>query len=328
MAFKFSSRFSIVWSTLAIVGGCSQVLGLGDYAVDPSLGAGGAPSDVGEGGQTSTSGKSNMGGKGNAIAGEGPGNGGEPNTPQGGEPNTPQGGEPNAAQAGDAAIGGGGNGTIGGAGGDGGAGGAKAVEVVPCDSTSCCTQLGGTAKGVEMLKDGGFELGTVADGLTPWTETSAQGFPLITDGVTEDATPHKGTYFAFLAGVTNETSDIQSERLKIPADAGWMVLSGYRFFQLDSEKTDTVNQDFMGIGFYDYATTDPLEIPFFWDNSNPGATAGWTRFQAEWDAAPHAGEARYLLLRGSTDDYGTDTALTASNYMIDDLSLMAFSCYK
>ncbi|HVY26339.1 MAG TPA: hypothetical protein VHB79_07285 [Polyangiaceae bacterium] len=308
---QLSSR-SLTFLSLLTIGGCSQLIGLSDYEVDPKL-------DHIQGGQ-----------------------GGEPQANEGGEAPS-KGGSSGGKSQGGSTQGGkstGGSASLGGEGGEppiiggstaGGEGGAPPVNpgtLVACDSAACCTQKGGTPVGVEMLKDGGFELGTVADGATPWTEDSTKGYALITDGVEEKADPHKGTYFIFLAGVTNEQSDVQSERLKFPADSGWIVLSGYRFFQLDSEATDTLNTDFMGIGLYSYTDDNPLELPFFWDNTDPGASVNYVKFSAEFSAEPHAGQDRYLLLRGSTDDYGTDADLTASNYMLDDISLKMFRCYK
>jgi hypothetical protein len=297
-----NANLKLTFVAACTLAGCSQIIGLSEYDIDPTLGV----SEGGEGGAPpSTAGTHST------EAGQG----GEPG--QAGEPGS--GGVP----AGGAAAGG-----TPAEGGEAGAAGTPPSVVLKCDSAACCKELGGRAVGVEMLKDGGFELGPPADGATPWTEDSAQGYTIITDGVEEKAAPHLGTYFAFLAGITNETSDIQSESLKIPADAGWIELSGFRYFQLDSAKTDTLNADFMGIGFYDAGVESPVQLPFFWDNSDPGATASWTKFDAEWDAAPHAGKNRYLLLRGSTDDHVTDADLTSSNYMIDDVSLKVFRCYE
>lgn len=290
-------------AALLLLGGCSQIIGVSSYEIDPKLdgpskpgGSDGGAAGDGAGGEAATG---NTGNTGNTDAG---GVGGEPDMPQAGE------------------------GGVGGASGAGGAGGEPPV-LIPCDGAACCTKAGGTAVGVEMLSDGGFELGTTELGLTPWTETSKKGYALITDGVAEKADPKSGTYFAFLAGVTDEQSDLQSEKLTIPADAGWMLLAGYRYFQLDSAADDTMNKDFMGIGLYSYKSTDALEIPFFWDETNPGETVGYVKFQKEWDAAPHAGEDRYLMLRASTDAHHTEMGLTSSNYMIDELSLKVFRCY-
>jgi hypothetical protein len=220
--------------------------------------------------------------------------------------------------------------------GAGGAGGSPEIqhELVPCDSLDCCTQAGGTAEGEELLVTttlpetpyyGDFELGTVEEGQTPWVETSVLGYSIITSA-TADATAHKGSYFAWLCGVKKETSLVTSEPIHVPADAGWFTLSGFRKFQIDSLPEDTVNDDSMSIGLWN--ESDPLELPFYWDQTAPGATAGWVKFTASWDAAPHVGEVRYLTALASTDDHVTDEDINSSNYMLDDVSLKVFRCYR
>src|SRR5690349_507178 len=66
--------------------------------------------------------------------------------PSGGEPSEPEGGQ----------------------GGEVNGGGAPGREIIECDSPDCCSTKGGTAVGVELLSDGGFELGPAVDELSPW----------------------------------------------------------------------------------------------------------------------------------------------------------------
>lgn len=98
MASKLSTRLLITWSTLALAAGCSQILGLGDYDIDPKL-DGAAGSDGESGGETG-----NAGSGGSKPAG-GSSNGGEP-THQGGEAGEPSSG----GAAGEPSAGGGGAG--------------------------------------------------------------------------------------------------------------------------------------------------------------------------------------------------------------------------
>jgi hypothetical protein len=94
---------AILWSTLALAAGCSQVLGLGDYeTVDPSGAVAGEGGEVTAGGSTNVGGKS-AGGNGN-VAGEAgdAGSGGA----QGGTAGTSQGGSSSAGEAGAAGAGG------------------------------------------------------------------------------------------------------------------------------------------------------------------------------------------------------------------------------
>jgi hypothetical protein len=281
--------------TLVLAGGCAQILGISDYEIDPSL-------NDGEGGDGSASG-------GNGQEG---GSGGS--TTQGGEPTT--GG--NEGDGGEPVVGGGA--PVGGSG-EGGASG----ELVPCDSPACCAAEGGTPIGGELLQDGGFELGTYAEGNTPWEEYSEQGYAIITDGFAEMVTPRVGQYMAFLAGVALEISTLQSETLSIPPNSGWFEVSGYRWFEIDD--TDPVNEDFMSIGLFNFATDDLEELPFFWELDS--ATGSWTRFSTTFNASPHGNKDLYLLLLATTDDIDDGSIpLGGSNFMMDEVSLKLFSCFR
>ena len=333
-------HFDLTLLSLATLAGCSQILGVDDYQIDRSLdgrsgnaSSGGSRSEGGktnEGGDPGTgafpSGGSSPGGSspgGSSPGGSSPGGSSPGGSSQGGssqDGGSPQGGEPQVGQAGEPPVG---------QAGAGGEGGAPAQVIIPCDSVVCCSNEGGEPDaGVELLQDGGFELGTVADGLTPWTELSVQEAPLITDGSAEDATPNKGTYFAFLGGLEDEISIIDSETFTVPSDAGWLVFSAYRYFQLDSAIDDELNQDLLAISLYDPATEDLVDGLSYWDNTDPGQTNTWTRFEVRVSAAEHQGQPRYLSALGSTDAYVTDGDLVSSNYMLDDLSLKAFRCLK
>lgn len=74
---RLSQRFLLLWSTLAVAGGCSQILGISDYEVDPKLDASGGGNAGGE----SSGGKNSAAGSQATMAGqpmsEG-GTGGEP----------------------------------------------------------------------------------------------------------------------------------------------------------------------------------------------------------------------------------------------------------
>ena len=296
MASKLSFRFMLVCSTLTAAAGCSQIVGISDYEIDPNLdGAAAAPSAEGGG-----AGTNNAGGQAGAITslgGEGPGTGGTP----------PQGGEPSGGAAGTPTVG----------------------DVVPCDSADCCEQLGGTAVGVELLKDGGFELGGPDEG-SPWKEVSTTaGNPLIINDLSFGFEPKAGDWFVYLSGLAGEESTIYQTPV-VPKDAGWLVVSGWRLFQVDTQ--DDVNADFAGIGIYAFPGGENVEVPAFW--SAPPAQDGWgdapkwVRFEYSFDALPHQGLKREIDFRGSSDEYSTDTESTASSYLFDELSFKSFSCYK
>lgn len=305
-------KLNLTLVSLLTVAGCSQVLGLGDYDIDPALdGKGG--SSIGAGG-------------------DGQGEAGGDSRPTGGAPPAPVGGEPNLPIAGQAGQGGEPQGQA-------GEGGAPPREVIPCDSADCCADKGGTPLGVELLSDGGFELGPVSGGESPWLEESTLGY----DVVVPSADPvlaflsKAGDYYAYLSGVQGERSTIYSENVTIPADAGWLTLTGYRLFQIDVQ--DEVNEDFCLIAFYEPEVENPLEIPFWWGKPSENAdgwgdTPTWKKFEASWDAAPHQSLERYIGLRGESDAYPvqpepSDPEETyASSFLFDQVSLQAFTCVK
>jgi len=289
------------------LGGCGQILGLGDYDIDSNLGpAGAATTDGGEAGESSAGGVPNHAGAPNTPGGAGTGNGGEPGTPQGGEP------------------------PVGGGTGEAGAAGAPTVGVVvPCDSAECCTEVGGTAVGVELLEDGGFELGT-PDTDSPWKEVSTTtSNELIIDDLSFGFEPKAGNWFAYLSGIKGEESTLYQTPV-IPKDAGWLVVSGWRLFQIDTQ--DDINTDFAGIGLYAYPSGDNVEIPAFWSappaQDGWGDTPTWKRFSYSFDALPHQGLKREIDFRGSSDSYTTDVDTKASSYLFDELSFKSFTCVK
>jgi hypothetical protein len=318
-------------SALLLVG-CSQLLGLGDYEIDKTLDGDSSPggaADGGSSGKNASGGKTSDAGKTSAEAGDGPvSNGGKSNDTGGtsgtGNASAGEGGDPPAPQGGK-----GGTGPVdeGGAGGEGGAP-APAPELIPCDSVTCCTSKGGKPDaGVELLTDGGFELGTAEQGDTPWTESSTNDSAVITDGG-DEATPHAGQYFAWLGGLPDETSIVQSPTFTVPSDAGWLVTSGYRRFQIDSDDTDGVNDDLMTLSLWNPAADKLTTLLQYWDKDDPGGTTKWTRFEVSVSAEDDAGKERYFMALGSTDDHLTSTDILSSNYMLDDLSLKAYRCYK
>jgi hypothetical protein len=299
---------------------CSQILGIDDYEIDDKL-------------DRAAGGDGNQAGQGNGGGSDGGSNSqaGEPNN-LGGDGGTPQGGS--AGSGGTAGT------DDGGAGAAGDGGGPPVGELIPCDSVDCCAAADGVAIGTELLSDGGFEAGTVANGEGPWTKNNDEG-----EGITSDLelgwTPKSGDYYAYLSGIAGERMSLYSEDLEIPADAGWFVVSGYRWFQIDAQ--DDVNEDFGLVGFFGYPV-DPeedalKELPFYWTKPSEsgdgwGDTMTWTRFTYSWDAEPHQETVRYLALVGESDLYPADPDPTdeepgdASSYLFDDVSLKVFRCYE
>jgi hypothetical protein len=315
--------------TLLTVAGCSQIIGLSDYEIDPSLdepGSAGETSSGASGGTTNGKGGSTSGGKSSVIPGAGAGG-------EAGEGTNGQGGSGADGGTTGAAGDGGQNGGGTAAGGDGGQSGGG--ELVPCDSLNCCMIAGGVAKGVELLQDGGFEKGLITGGESPWTQQSTNDFETITDGSDYGWAPRGGSYYAYLSGVQEEETLLWSEDLQIPADAGWLQLTGYRIFQVDAK--NAANTDYGAIGFYGYGENDPVEEPFYWTDPaltgsiGWGDVTSWTPFSASWSATPHQGQERYLQFVGYSDSYPVvddPDATDASSYLFDSVSFKVFRCYK
>ena len=311
MTSKMSHRLWLV-SALALAAGCSQIVGISDYEIDPTLD--GAANGEGGAGATPTGGTKNDAG---SPDGGQPPSGGQPSS--GGQPPS-EGGSPDSGTVGSPMA---------------GAAGAEAV-VLPCDSAECCAALGGRAVGVELLSDGGFERGPVGDGQSPWTQLSTNDAEIITANPSYGFDPNSGDYYAYLSGIPGERSTLYSETVTVPKDAGWLVVSGYRLFQIDLQ--DATNEDFCGVGFYEVPLDEALEIPGYWASTQNSAdgwgdTPDWKRFEASWDAAPHQGAKRRLGLVGESDEYPDEADvdaddLTSSSYLFDDVSLKAFRCLE
>ena len=160
--------------------------------------------------------------------------------------------------------------------------------------------------------------------------TTTDGNELIFNDLTLGFTPKAGAYFVYLSGIANEDSTVY-QYVVVPKDAGWLVVSGYRLFQIDTQ--DDINMDFAAISLYSYPAGDLVEAPFYWGRPTDstdgwGNTSTWKFFQASFDATPHQGLKRDIEFRGASDDYSTVTKPKSSSYLFDELSLKAFRCYK
>ncbi len=277
---------------LLMAGGCGQILGLSDYEVDPALG------DAGEGGQ---------------AQGEGGGDtsGGSGKTGDAGAGNVGQGGEPEGGMPG-----------VGGSG-VGGVGGSPEVPVVviPCDSVECCTAAGGIVDERELLQNVGFEEGQVW-----WDEASVAGFDIIVhedDAGTINA--HLAEWFSWFGGAINESATLTSPPIDVPADTGWVTLSGYRYLVYDSLTSTT---DWAAISLFQ--GEDLYEDIFFWDNFAYD-TSVWTAFEVSGAGEFYAGLSFELIVLATTDatsDDMTPNGQLASNFFFDDISFTSSRCIE
>ena len=286
--------------TILTAAGCGQILGISDYEIDPKLGP-----DTGEGGGPGEGGSSS-GGKTGGKSGSTSQGGGDD---QGGEPG--QGGEP--AQAGGPGQGGTG------AGGEGGQ--PPAVVVIPCDSIECCENAGGIVDEREMLDNVGFEQGQAW-----WGEDSSSGYDLIVNETdTDTVNAHAGAWFTWFGGATDEIAVMLTPTLDIPADTGWVTLSGWRFSVFDST---TLTTDYSQIQLYEEGIYDqPYEDIFLFDNYTDHDTSNWTAFEAGGPGEFYAGLPLQLSIIGVTDALADDeVAQAASNFFYDDISFTSSRC--
>ncbi|HKY39890.1 MAG TPA: hypothetical protein VJN18_28335 [Polyangiaceae bacterium] len=297
---------------LIAVGGCSQIIGLSDYEVDPALG------DAGQGGQAQGEGGDASGSSGKA----GGGDAGVGNVGQGGE--SVQGGMP--AVGGTSAGGEGGSPEVPVVGGTsaGGEGGSPEVPVVviPCDSVDCCTTAGGIVDERQLLENVDFEAGR-----SWWGESSSGSFAIIvneTQAGTINA--HLGAWFVWLGGATNEVGVILSPTLDIPADTGWVTLSGYRYLRFDSTTSFT---DYAQIRLFEEGMYDvPYEDIYIWDNFAFN-TNSWTPFEVSGSGEFYASLPLQLAITGVTDATSDDpTVQEASNFFFDDISFTSSRCVE
>lgn len=299
-----SSHFKLL-ATLLVAGGCSQILGISDYQiVDDPTGEGG---DTGQGGDGAVSGK---GGKAGAAgdagapsqAGDGPGPG-----PGGSD----QGGMPGQ----------GGSGTVGGAGGEGGE--PPIIRtLIPCDSVECCTDAGGVVDELQLLQNVDFEAGQEW-----WDEYSDLTYDLIvSEDDTDTVNAHAGKWFVWMGGAEDEGAVLSSPTLEIPADTGWVTLSGWRYLVFDSA---TATTDFAVVQLWDENDFDtPYENIYLWDSAVYD-TNSWTKFEVSGAGELYAGLPLQLWISGFTDATADDpVGQAASNFFFDDISFVAARCYE
>jgi hypothetical protein len=284
---------------LLAVGGCAQIIGLSDYDIDPALG------DAGEGGQAQGEGGSDTSGS------SGKTGGGDAGVGQGGEP-VVQGGMP--------AVGGTG------AGGEGGSGEEIPVIVIPCDSVECCTSAGGIADDRELLQNVDFEAGQEW-----WDEASTGSYDVIVNENDIDSiNAHAGEWFVWLGGAVDEIGSLTSPTITVPADTGWVTISGYRYLVFDSTTTiydpETMVGDFASISLFQ--GEDIFEPIFYWDNYEFD-NSSWFYFELGGPADNYAGLSFEYTVLASTDNTSDDpTAQAASNFFFDDLSFIASRCIE
>lgn len=151
---------------------------------------------------------------------------------------------------------------------------------------------------VTPLENGDFEQGPDVG----WTESSSNGYPLITgDFATTGVSAHSGSWAAWLGGLNDETSIISQQ---VTIQPGQTVLSYY--YWIGSE--DTCGYDFGGVFVNGTAVV-------VYDLCDDTSTGGWVR--GTHDLAAYAGQSILLEFIVETDDS------LNSNLFIDDVALGA-----
>lgn len=298
---------SVSFVSLLVVAGCSQLIGLGDYEIDPSLD--GAAGDAGAQGGDGSGGKS-PGGAGSDQGGE-PGAGAQGGDPgvagQGGEPGS-HGGEPPITQAG-----------------AGGQGGEPAV-IIDCDSADCCDEAGGEIVETELVLNGDFEAGRAAWSQGYITNTE---YSVLVKETASSIDANSGSWYAWLGGVESDSCYLDSPSFVIPKRTGWITATGYRYFAFDSlEGTG----DLACLVMYVAGTSDVAEAFDCWDNYEFD-TEDWVDFSYSVPAADYIdGEYTFSTVADTDDMFDGDPedeeSQKASNFFFDDLSLKAATCVK
>ncbi len=165
--------------------------------------------------------------------------------------------------------------------------GAAAVD----SPTSVCT---------ELVQNGGFEQGSLG-----WIESSAQGYPLVSD-----FNSRTGRYSAYLGGVNNADDRI-SQRIALPADATSITLRAWWY--LATAET---------AGVFDTMTVwllreDLLPLAQLVQVDNTYPVGMWDQIAA--DLSAYAGRTVILQFAGLTDESNI------SDFYVDDVSVSACS---
>jgi len=154
-----------------------------------------------------------------------------------------------------------------------------------------------TSAGGGSIVNGAFE-----SGATGWTQSSTNGFPLITNNFSPTAvTAHGGSWGAWLGGTSNETSYIQ-QTVTIPS--GSSILSYWHWIG----SSDTCGFDFAYVRV-NGVNVDTLNL------CSANNTGGWVRRTVNLGA--YIGQSVQLQFRAQTD------SSVNSNWFLDDVALGA-----
>ncbi|MGZ4438421.1 MAG: M4 family metallopeptidase [Nocardioidaceae bacterium] len=167
----------------------------------------------------------------------------------------------------------------------------KGVSVTP--SETCSTSGGGG--GSNLLANPGFE-----SGATSWTQTSG----VITNST--GATPHSGSYYAWLDGYGSSHTDYVQQSVAIPT-ASSASLSYYMSISTDETTTSTA-YDTLKVQVISGGTTTTLAT-----YSNLNKTTGYV--QRTLDLSAYTGKTVTLKFLGVED------SSLATSFLVDDTSL-------
>ncbi len=153
----------------------------------------------------------------------------------------------------------------------------------------------------EALVNGGFE-----SGKSPWVESSTAGYDIIT---TEQTIAHTGDSYAWLGGYESGT-DILSQDVTIPADAGLTTLRFWRLINVDAQ--DFTVSDTMTVRIVDVSSGAILAtIAVF---SNVDVTGDWVP-TPEYDVSVFRGRTVRLQFVATND------AVNVTSFLVDDITL-------
>ena len=162
----------------------------------------------------------------------------------------------------------------------------------------------GTAAGVSLVANRGFETGTAS-----WTQSATGGYPIITN---EPALSRSGVWDAWLGGY-DSGADTLYQNVTIPSGAGAVSLQFW--YRIDTNETSTTT-------VYDTLTVsvaDPLTgarratLASF---SNLNQTSGWVQ-SPTYDLSAFRGQTVRLVFSAVMD------FSNVTNFRIDDISLSA-----
>jgi hypothetical protein len=163
------------------------------------------------------------------------------------------------------------------------------------------SQAGSGGSASNLIVNPGFE-----SGATAWTQSSAGGFPIITN---EPSYAHAGSYDAWLGGY-DSGNDFLYQKVTIPSNAQTATLQFWS--KVSTSETGGLTYDWLTADLYNGTTGAYLDTLVELSNLD---SPNWSLRNTQFDVSAYRGQSIYLGFSAVTDESGN------TNFRIDDVSL-------